>query len=152
MQENTNFLAIKETLDKSKPYAITLTEAATIDTHIRKKGEEIEQSEVVLSAGKRLNPADISLLANLGVANVDVYQPLIVGLLATGDELVALGEPLTHLAQIYNSNTPTLKSMLSDLPIVLRDYGIIPDSLEATVAAVTNAMHDCDVLISTAGC
>ena len=151
MQENTNFLAIKETLDKSKPYAITLTEAATIDTHIRKKGEEIEQSEVVLSAGKRLNPADISLLANLGVANVDVYQPLIVGLLATGDELVALGEPLTHLAQIYNSNTPTLKSMLSDLPIVLRDYGIIPDNLEATVAAVTNAMHDCDVLISTAG-
>ena len=41
--------------------------------------------------------------------------------------------------------------MLSGLPIVLRDYGIIPDNLEATVAAVTNAMHDCDVLISTAG-
>ncbi|WP_352338440.1 gephyrin-like molybdotransferase Glp [Psychrobacter sp. 16-MNA-CIBAN-0192] len=151
MQENTDFLAIKETLVKSKPYAITLTEVATIDTHIRKQGEEIEQNEVVLSAGKRLNPADISLLANLGVANVDVYQPLTVGILATGDELVALGEPLTSLAQIYNSNTPTLNSMLKDLPIVIRNYGIIPDNLDATIAAVTDAMHDCDVLISTAG-
>lgn len=151
MQENTNFLAIKEGLDKSKPYAITLIEGTTIDNHIRKQGEEIEQGEVVLSAGKRLNPADISLLANLGVAHVNVYQPLIVGLLATGDELVALGQPLTSLAQIYNSNTPTLTSMLADLPIVLRDYGIIPDNLDATIAAVTDAIHDCDVLISTAG-
>ena len=91
------------------------------------------------------------MLANLGVAHVDVYQPLIVGLLATGDELVALGQPLTSLAQIYNSNTPTLTSMLADLPIVLRDYGIIADNLDATIAAVTAAIHDCDVLISTAG-
>ena len=151
MQENTNFLAIKETLDKSKPYVITLTEPATRDNHIRKQGEEIEQGEVVLNAGKRLNPADISLLANLGVATVKVYQPLTVGILATGDELVALGQPLTSLAQIYNSNTPTLTSMLADLPIVLQDYGIIPDDLDATIAAVTGAMQDCNVLISTAG-
>lgn len=105
----------------------------------------------LLTAGKRLNPADISLLANLGVDKVDIYKPLIVGLLATGDELVALGEPLNSLAQIYNSNTPTLKSMLSGLPVIIHDYGIIPDDLDKTTAAVTEAMHDCDVLISTAG-
>lgn len=151
MQENTNFAAIKDSIDKSQPYAITLSQDAKPDDNIRKQGEEIETGEAVLLKGKRLNPADISLLANLGFDKVDVYQPLIVGVLATGDELVAIGNELTSLAQIYNSNTPTLNSLLAHLPITIRDYGIIADDLDKTTTAVTQAMQECDVLISTAG-
>ena len=151
MQENTNFAEIKSTIDKSQPYTITLAQTAQIDSNIRKQGEEIESGEAVLSIGKRINPTDISLLANLGVSQVSVFQPLTVGILATGDELVAIGDELTSLAQIYNSNTPTLKSLLADLPISIRDYGIILDNLAQTTAAVNEAMQDCDVLISTAG-
>ncbi len=151
MQENTNFAAIKGSIDKSKPYSIILSQTAQSDDHIRKQGEEIAVGEAVLFKGKRLNPADISLLANLGFDKVNVYQPLIVGVFATGDELVAIGNELKSLAQIYNSNTPTLKSLLSDLPIAIQDYGIIPDDLDKTTAAVTQAMQECDVLISTAG-
>jgi len=151
MQENTNFADIKATVDKSRPYNITLTQTAKVDDNIRSQGEEIESGEAVLKIGKRLNPADISLLANLGISQVNVFQPLVVGVLATGDELVAIGNELQSLAQIYNSNTPTLKSLLSDLPITIRDYGIIPDNLEQTTIAVNEAMQDCDVLISTAG-
>ncbi|MDN5898211.1 MAG: molybdopterin molybdotransferase MoeA, partial [Psychrobacter sp.] len=143
MQENTNFAAIKDTLDKSQPYSISLSQTAKCDNNIRKKGEEIEAGEVVLRQGKRLNPTDISLLANLGFDRVDVYQPLIVGLLATGDELVAIGHTLDSVAQIYNSNTPTLKTLLADLPIDIRDYGIIADDLDKTTAAVTEAMQAC---------
>ena len=151
MQENTNFDIIKSTIDKSHAYRITLTQDAKIDSNIRKQGEEIESGEEVLQVGKRLNPADISLLANLGVDKVSVYQPLTVGVLATGDELIALGQPLESLAQIYNSNTPTLKSLLSDLPVIIHDYGIIADDLEKTISVVNQAMQECDVLISTAG-
>ncbi len=151
MQENTNFADIRDRVDKSKPYTIILTQAASPDDNIRKQGEEIESAELVLQRGKRLNPADISLLANLGIDTVEVYQPLMVGILATGDELVALGQPLTSLAQIYNSNTPTLKTLLSSLPIILKDYGIIADNLQHTTTAVTQAMTECDVLLSTAG-
>lgn len=151
MQENTNFAEFKGTLDKSQSYLITLAETAKRDSNIRKQGEEIESGEEVLQVGKRLNPADISLLANLGVDKVSVYQPITVGVLATGDELVSLGEPLESLAQIYNSNTPTLKSLLSDLPVVIHDYGIIPDDLDKTISVVNQAMQECDVLISTAG-
>lgn len=151
MQENTNFAEIRDTIDKSQPYAITLNQTAQVDSNIRKQGEEIESGEAVLSAGKRINPADVSLLANLGISEVNVFQPLTVGVLATGDELVAIGNELTSLAQIYNSNTPTLKSLLSDLPIIIQDYGIIPDDLAQTTAAVNAAMQDCDVLLSTAG-
>ncbi|MEZ7517134.1 gephyrin-like molybdotransferase Glp [Psychrobacter sp. Arc9] len=151
MQENTNFADIKATVDKSQLYNITLTQTAKVDGNIRSQGEEIESGEAVLKIGKRLNPTDISLLANLGISQVNVFQPLVVGVLATGDELVAIGNELQSLAQIYNSNTPTLKSLLSDLPITIRDYGIIPDNLEQTTIAVNEAMQDCDVLISTAG-
>lgn len=151
MQENTNFADIRATVDKSRPYNITLTQTAKVDDNIRSQGEEIESGEAVLKIGKRLNPADISLLANLGISQVNVFQPLVVGVLATGDELVSIGNELQSLAQIYNSNTPTLKSLLSDLPITIRDYGIIPDNLEQTTIAVNEAMQDCDVLISTAG-
>lgn len=151
MQENTNFAEIRDSIDKSQAYDIELTQAATVDRNIRKQGEEIESGEVVLQAGKRLNPADISLLANLGLATVEIYKPLVVGILATGDELVKVGEPLQTLAQIYNSNTPTLKSMFADMPVVIHDYGIIPDHLELTKKAILNAMQECDVLISTAG-
>ncbi|PYE40148.1 gephyrin-like molybdotransferase Glp [Psychrobacter fozii] len=151
MQENTNFADIKATVDKSRPYPITLSQAAQVDSNIRSQGEEIESGEVVLKIGKRINPADISLLANLGISQVRIFEPLTVGVLATGDELVAIGDELTSLAQIYNSNTPTLKSLLSDLPITIRDYGIVPDNLEQTTAAVHDAMQDCDVIISTAG-
>lgn len=151
MQENTNFADIKATVDKSRPYNITLTQTAKVNNNIRSQGEEIESGEAVLKIGKRLNPADISLLANLGISQVSVFQPLVVGVLATGDELVSIGNELQSLAQIYNSNTPTLKSLLSDLPITIRDYGIIPDNLEQTTIAVNEAMQDCDVLISTAG-
>lgn len=151
MQENTNFADIKDGIDKSQTYAIELTQAAKVDSNIRKQGEEIQEGEVVLGIGKRLNPADISLLANLGLAQVEVYKPLTVGILATGDELVDVGEPLQTLAQIYNSNTPTLKSMFAHLPVVIQDYGIIPDQLEVTKKAVRSAMQECDVLISTAG-
>jgi len=151
MQENTNFADIRDTIDKSQPYNITLTQTTKINNNIRAQGEEIESGEAVLKIGKRLNSADISLLANLGISQVNVFQPLVIGVLATGDELVTIGDELQSLAQIYNSNTPTLKSLLSDLPITIRDYGIIPDNLDKTTAAVHEAMQHCDVLISTAG-
>ena len=132
MQENTNFADIRATVDKSRPYNITLTQAAKVDNNIRLQGEEIESGEAVLKIGQAPESwKNISLLANLGVNQVNVFQPLVVGVLATGDELVAIGNELQSLAQVYNLDTPTLKILLSDLPITIRDYGIIPDNVRA---------------------
>ena len=146
MQENTDYQSIADF-----PYAVTLTQAATAGSNIRRQGEEITKSEAVLDVGKRLNPADISLLASLGVASVLVCQPLTVGVIATGDELIAVGESLPSFANIYNSNTPTIKALLARLPVQVRDYGIIPDDLDQTKAAVQRAIDECDVIISSAG-
>ncbi|MDA4281829.1 molybdopterin molybdotransferase, partial [Escherichia coli] len=77
---------IKDSIDKTQLYAITLTKTATVSSNIRYQGEEVQTGETVLTIGKRLNPTDISLLANLGVAQVSVFSPLTVGIIATGDE------------------------------------------------------------------
>lgn len=151
IQENTDFATIRHHIDKSKPYDITVTDLPSVDNHIRRQGEEITKGAVVLSAQKRLNPTDISLLANLGIAEVQVFKPLTVGLIATGDELVALGGKLESLAQIYNGNSPTIKTLLTDLPINIKDYGIIPDNKDATINAIKLATTECDVLVSSAG-
>lgn len=151
MQENTDYEDIKPTLDKSQPYQIALSHTGKHGANIRHQGEEIQQDEILLSTGKRLNPTDISLLANMGYNSVHVYKPLTVGIIATGDELAALGTALTSKAQIYNSNTPTLKALLKPLPIRIIDYGIIADDRAATLECVQAACVACDVLISSAG-
>ncbi|AWY20229.1 molybdopterin molybdotransferase MoeA [Moraxella bovis] len=151
MQENTDWDEIKNSIDKSTTYTITLAKDSYTGNNIRHQGEEVTTGECVLTVGKRLNPADISLLANLGVADVVVYRPLVVGILATGDELVAVGESLPSFANIYNSNTPTLKALLKDLPIIIKDYGIIPDDFSKTCHAIEQAVHECDVVVSSAG-
>ena len=151
MQEHTNWQEIKQNLDKNNVYDVHLVTIPKLGANIRKQGEEVTTGECVLEVGKKINPTDISLLASLGFDNVSVYQPLVVGIIATGDELTNLGEPLTSLASIYNSNTPTLKSLLNDMPVIIKDYGIVPDDLEATCHAISQATRECDVLISSAG-
>lgn len=156
MQENIekNTQTVAGTLSQKAdfhPYTIRLVQAGNIKNNIRNQGEEIAIGETVLEAGKCLNASDISLLASIGVGKVTVLTPLKVGLIATGDELVALGNPLKSMAQIYNSNTPSLQALYANLPIEIVDYGITVDDLPAIRDTIKQATKQCDVVISTAG-
>lgn len=156
MQENIekNTQTVAGTLSQKAdfhPYTIRLVQAGNIKNNIRNQGEEIAIGETVLEAGKCLNASDISLLASIGVGKVTVLTPLKVGLIATGDELVALGNPLKSMAQIYNSNTPSLQALYANLPIEIVDYGITADDLPAIRDTIKQATKQCDVVISTAG-
>lgn len=148
MQEDTDFA-----FNKAEHYSIHITSNVhpEIGQYVRQQGEEIRQYDSVLIQGKRLNPTDINLLANLGIAEVVVFAPLMVGIFATGDELIELGKNLPTPAHIYNGNTPSLQALLAKMPIVIKDYGIIPDDLEATRQAMQLAVMECDVIISSAG-
>ena len=87
----------------------------------------------------------------MGYDEIEVFSPLRIGLIATGDELVSIGQPLSDLAQIYNSNTPTLKALLRKLPIIIKDYGIVKDVFDETYEVVKRAIEECDIIISSAG-
>jgi len=118
--------------------------------HIRRRGEDLRTGESVLSAGVRLNAASLGLAATAGAAALTVAAKPRVALFSTGDELVLPGEPLGP-GQIYNSNRTTLHALLLAMGCEVRDLGIVPDSLEATRAALREASRDADLILSSGG-
>jgi molybdopterin molybdotransferase len=118
--------------------------------HIRRAGEDLREGATILEAGLRLTPQAIGLAAAAGQAQLAVYRPLSVALLATGSELVDPGTPLPPGA-IYNSNRPLLKALLVRMGCAVEDMGSIPDTLEATRKALRRAGALHDLVITTGG-
>jgi len=117
---------------------------------IRRVASDIAKGAGILRAGKRLLPQDTGLAASVGISSLPVYRRLKLGLFFTGDELVMPGEPLAP-GRIYNSNRFTLRGLAEVFGCELRDYGIVPDSLEATRTVLRKAAAECDVVVTSGG-
>ena len=117
---------------------------------IRRAGEDIRRGAVVLEAGTRLSPQALGLAASVGLASLPVKPRVRVACFFTGDELAMPGEPLKPGA-IYNSNRFVLTAMLSRLGCDVIDLGIVPDTLEATRAALRDAAAASDLIVTSGG-
>jgi molybdopterin molybdotransferase len=117
---------------------------------VRRTGSDVRQGATVLQAGRRLLPQDTGLAASVGIGTMPVYRRVRMGLFFTGDELVMPGEPLAP-GRIYNSNRFTLNGMAHAFGCEVRDYGIVPDSLEATRAVLKRASAECDIIVTSGG-
>ena len=118
--------------------------------NVRQAGEDIAVGDLILTEGRRLNPADIGLIASLGIAEVSVVRRLRVAFFSTGDELRSIGETLSDGA-IYDSNRYTLYGMLERMGADIIDMGVIKDDLEALEEAFAVAAANADVLITSGG-
>lgn len=118
--------------------------------NVRKAGEDMAVGSTVLEPGKQLLPADLGVIASLGIAEVRVWRKLRVAFFSTGDELKSLGEPL-EAGQIYDSNRYTLHGMLTRLGIELLDLGVIRDDRAAIRHAFRDAAAHADVVITSGG-
>jgi len=117
---------------------------------IRRVGEDIRAGSQILQVGLKLRPQDCGLAASVGIATLPVFRRLRVAVFFTGDELVMPGEPLPEGA-IYNSNRFTITGMLQELGCEVRDFGIVPDSLEATRDTLRRAAAGNDLVITSGG-
>jgi molybdopterin molybdotransferase len=117
---------------------------------IRRTGLDVRKGNEVLSAGRRLRPQDTGLAASVGIKTLPVYRRLRLGLFFTGDELVMPGEALAP-GRIYNSNRFTLRGLGEVFGCEVRDYGIVPDSLQATREVLVRAAGECDVIVTSGG-
>jgi molybdopterin molybdotransferase len=117
---------------------------------VRYVGSDIRKGAEILPAGKRLLPQDTGLAASVGIKTLPVYRRVRLGLFFTGDELVMPGEPLAP-GRIYNSNRFTLRGMGEVFGCDVRDYGIVPDTLESTREVLRRAAKDCDVVVTSGG-
>jgi molybdopterin molybdotransferase len=119
--------------------------------HVRRRGEDTSAGARILDMGTRLSAAKVGYAAAVGVAAVPVVRRPVVGLLATGDELVPPGRPLGP-GQIYASNSATLAGLVRDLGGVPVDLGVAADDLGSLIAAFDLASRrGLDVLVTTGG-
>lgn len=118
--------------------------------NIRRAGEDIPQGEVVFQKGHQISPADIGLLASIGIYHIPVYRPLKVAIFSTGDELRIPGQPLGD-GCIYDSNRFVIEAMLKRLHVEIHNLGIIPDQPDRLRETFTSASKNCDVIISSGG-
>ena len=140
MQEHTTVSGDTVQLHKTPP----------VGQWIRLTASDIAKGSQILPAGKRLLPQDTGLAASVGIRTVPVYRRLRLGLFFTGDELVMPGEPLPP-GRIYNSNRFTLRGLGEVFGCELKDYGIVPDTLDATREVLRRAASECDVVVTSGG-
>jgi molybdopterin molybdotransferase len=117
---------------------------------VRYVGSDIRKGAEILAAGKRLLPQDTGLAASVGIRTLPVYRRVKMGLFFTGDELLMPGEPLGP-GRIYNSNRFTLRGLARAFDCEVSDYGIVPDSLEATREVLRRAAKECDLIVTSGG-
>jgi molybdopterin molybdotransferase len=130
--------------------SITFAPGIKKNQNVRFAGEDLKAGAVALAKGRTVRPAELGLIASLGIGEVGVYRPLRVAYFSTGDELVSIGNPLAE-GQIYDSNRYTLHGMLARMGIEAIDMGVIRDDPALLEQAFHDASRIADVVITSGG-
>ena len=129
---------------------LDLTERLLEGANIRRQGEELQWGEILLVKGTRLGPFEQGLLAFAGITEVPVEDPLRIGVLATGDELIPPGQTLMP-GQIHESNRPVLLGLIQEMGHVAIDLGTVPDDYDGLREALVRGASGLDALMTTGG-
>lgn len=127
-----------------------IPEAVPAGDNVRLTGRDVRKGDTLLNPGERLEAAALGHLAGQGITQVRVRRRPRVVLLSTGDEIVDPGMPLAS-GQIYNSNRPMLKRLLTNFGADVVRVISVPDNYAQTVALLAQAAAEADVVVSTGG-
>ncbi|GEK51601.1 gephyrin-like molybdotransferase Glp [Vreelandella venusta] len=142
-------VVMQERVEVADHQALMPTDIPSGD-NIRLQGRDVRRGQPLLAAGERLEAAALGHLAGQGVTVVSVRRRPRVALLSTGDEIIDPGTSLKP-GQLYNSNRPMLKRLLETFGAEVVQLVSVPDDFGQTVALLTNAAADADVVVSTGG-
>jgi len=118
--------------------------------NIRLAGEDLQQGDTILKPGKFITPADIGVMASLGIAKIKVKRKLKIAIASTGNELINIGETPNN-ASLYDSNRYSLNAALDRPDIEIINLGILEDTPEALLNSFNQASLTADIIISTGG-
>ncbi len=118
--------------------------------NVRQAGEDLKAGSVALRRGRIVRPAELGLIASLGVGEVSVFRPLRVAFFSTGDELKGVGSVLGE-GEIYDSNRYTIFGMLQRLGCETLDMGVVRDEPALLERAFAEAAASADVVITSGG-
>jgi len=128
---------------------IGILKEAGVGLNIRRAGEDIATGSLVLSKGTVIRPAEVGVLASLGRSTVRVIRRPVVAVLATGEELVDLSQPLP-IGKIYNSNSYSLAALVQRYGAIPKMLGIAQDREDSLVSRLRQGL-DADIMITSGG-
>lgn len=135
---------------KAEGGQITFGSGTRPGQNCRLAGEDLRFGQVVLPAGHRVRPADLGLVASLGIGEVKVYRKLRVAFFSTGDELASIGTALKP-GEVYDSNRYTIYGMLARLGVEIIDMGVVRDDPLLLEHALIEAAQSADVILTSGG-
>lgn len=138
------------TVDAKQPDNVICFDSVKPWENVRVRGEDAKKGSTILSKGERIGAGAVGLLGAVGLKEVRVAQRPVVGLLATGNELLEAGESWQP-GKIYESNRAMLLEPLHAAGALPRSYPILPDSLPDTSRILEQALRECDAVITTGG-
>ncbi len=118
--------------------------------NIRYKGEDVSQGDIVLKKGSKIYPADIGLMASVGISEITINTPPLVGVISTGDELIDVGQNLAF-GKVRDSNSYSLAAQIIESGAQYKRYGIVPDDKPSIKKKIMEGLQQCDILILTGG-
>ena len=119
-------------------------------SNVIRAGDDIRQGGVAVDKGSRLRPQDLGLLAGLGITEVEVFKPVTVGLLSTGDEIVDYRDAAGP-GKIRDINSIVMGSLIKRDQGQVQDYGIVADDESTFFGAVEDAVKNNDLVIFSGG-
>ncbi len=129
---------------------VRVLEEVGLGTSVRRAGSDVAAGAVVLAKGTVLTPGVLGVLASLGASRAPCHRRPRVGVLSTGDELVAPGQPLGP-GQIRDANRPMLLALVAQTGCTPVDLGIVRDDRVALVEAISQGVESCDALVTSGG-
>ncbi len=149
MPAGTDTVVIQE-VTRQENGRIVIPAGQKAKQNVRYAGEDLRAGVPVLRSGTLIRPAELGLIASLGIGSVQAKRKLRVAFFATGDELASIGAPLKE-GEVYDSNRYTLFGMLSRLGVQISDLGVVRDDPEELAKAFRQASAQADVVITTGG-
>lgn len=119
--------------------------------NVLKIGEDIKHHENLFSAGWRLRPQDLGVLAALGISRLEVHRRPRVAVVSTGDEIVPITADLPPAGKVRDINSTTLAAELEEAGAIVTTRDVVVDDLDALVAATQSALVENDMLLLSGG-
>ena len=135
--------------EKEKTY-MKLKRSFAAGDNISFKGEDVKQNAILVKKGISINPGVAALLATFGYSSVHVVKQPVIGIVATGSELLEVHEQLKP-GKIRNSNSYMIAAQIERAGGIVRYYGQFVDDLETCYDTVKRAIKEVDILITTGG-
>lgn len=143
-------LELAKTSERDGKQYMTIKRAYNKGDNVSFCGEDAEEGDILVSKGTFINPGIQAMLATFGYAKVPVARKPIVGLFATGTELLEVGDPLEP-GKIRNSNSNMIMAQIERAGAEVRFYGNLPDEVDTCYHEIDHAIDEVDMLITTGG-